>query len=56
MSTGITRSASTVEGTEQAFEALNQVVTQIQQIHDHISQVATAVSSRAPSATPSTRI
>ncbi|WP_339330185.1 methyl-accepting chemotaxis protein [Aeromonas hydrophila] len=42
MSTGITRSASTVEGTEQAFEALNQVVTQIQQIHDHISQVATA--------------
>jgi methyl-accepting chemotaxis protein len=33
---------STVEGTEQAFEALNQVVTQIQQIHDHISQVATA--------------
>ncbi|MGY3895607.1 methyl-accepting chemotaxis protein [Aeromonas enterica] len=42
MSTGITRSASTVEGTEQAFEALNRVVTQIQQIHDHISQVATA--------------
>ncbi|KMK93087.1 methyl-accepting chemotaxis protein [Aeromonas dhakensis] len=42
MSTGIARSASTVEGTEQAFEALNQVVTQIQQIHDHISQVATA--------------
>ncbi|UCM61019.1 methyl-accepting chemotaxis protein [Aeromonas hydrophila] len=42
MNTGITRSASTVEGTEQAFEALNQVVTQIQQIHDHISQVATA--------------
>ncbi|MGN5131628.1 methyl-accepting chemotaxis protein [Aeromonas hydrophila] len=42
MSTGITRSASTVEGTEQAFEALNQVVTQIQQIHDHISPVATA--------------
>ncbi|HHO2170277.1 TPA: methyl-accepting chemotaxis protein [Aeromonas hydrophila] len=42
MGTGITRSASTVEGTEQAFEALNQVVTQIQQIHDHISQVATA--------------
>ncbi|WAF91342.1 methyl-accepting chemotaxis protein [Aeromonas hydrophila] len=42
MSTGITRSASTVEGTEQAFEALNKVVTQIQQIHDHISQVATA--------------
>ena len=27
---------------EQAFEALNQAVTQIQQIHDHISQVATA--------------
>ncbi|MDM5069515.1 methyl-accepting chemotaxis protein [Aeromonas salmonicida] len=42
MSTGITRSASTVEGTEQAFEALNRVVAQIQQIHDHISQVATA--------------
>ncbi|GJA45222.1 hypothetical protein KAM346_15110 [Aeromonas caviae] len=42
MSTGIARSVSTVEGTEQAFEALNQVVTQIQQIHDHISQVATA--------------
>ncbi|AHE48230.1 methyl-accepting chemotaxis protein [Aeromonas hydrophila 4AK4] len=42
MSTGITRSVSTVEGTEQAFEALNQVVSQIQQIHDHISQVATA--------------
>ena len=42
MSTGIARSVSTVEDTEQAFEALNQVVTQIQQIHDHISQVATA--------------
>ncbi len=42
MNTGITRSVSTVEGTEQAFEALNQVVSQIQQIHDHISQVATA--------------
>ncbi|WP_265463101.1 methyl-accepting chemotaxis protein [Aeromonas salmonicida] len=42
MSTGITRSASTVEGTEQAFEALNRVVAQIQQIHNHISQVATA--------------
>ncbi|MFM4805840.1 methyl-accepting chemotaxis protein [Aeromonas bivalvium] len=42
MSTGIDRSVSTVEGTDQAFEALNQVVAQIQQIHDHISQVATA--------------
>ena len=42
MSTGITRSVSTVEGTDQAFEALGQVVVQIQQIHDHISQVATA--------------
>ncbi|WP_429102722.1 methyl-accepting chemotaxis protein [Aeromonas veronii] len=42
MSTGIERSTSTVQGTEQAFEALNQVVAQIQQIHDHISQVATA--------------
>ncbi|MGS3139218.1 methyl-accepting chemotaxis protein [Aeromonas sanarellii] len=42
MSTGITRSVSTVEGTDQAFEALGQVVAQIQQIHDHISQVATA--------------
>ncbi|MFM5205713.1 methyl-accepting chemotaxis protein [Aeromonas veronii] len=42
MNTGIERSTTTVQGTEQAFEALNRVVTQIQQIHDHISQVATA--------------
>ncbi|MBL0546019.1 methyl-accepting chemotaxis protein [Aeromonas jandaei] len=42
MNTGIERSSSTVQGTEQAFEALNLVVSQIQQIHDHISQVATA--------------
>ena len=42
MNTGIERSATTVQGTEQAFEALNRVVAQIQQIHDHISQVATA--------------
>lgn len=42
MNTGIERSNSTVQGTEKAFEALNQVVVQIQQIHDHISQVATA--------------
>ncbi|MCF5904314.1 MULTISPECIES: methyl-accepting chemotaxis protein [Aeromonas] len=42
MNTGIERSTTTVQGTEQAFEALNQVVAQIQQIHDHISQVATA--------------
>ncbi|HEH9402067.1 TPA: methyl-accepting chemotaxis protein [Aeromonas sobria] len=42
MNTGIERSGSTVQGTEQAFEALNLVVSQIQQIHDHISQVATA--------------
>ena len=42
MNTGIERSTTTVQGTEQAFEALNRVVAQIQQIHDHISQVATA--------------
>ncbi|WP_421297358.1 methyl-accepting chemotaxis protein [Aeromonas sp. 604015] len=42
MHTGIERSTTTVQGTEQAFEALNRVVVQIQQIHDHISQVATA--------------
>ncbi|WP_421327650.1 methyl-accepting chemotaxis protein [Aeromonas veronii] len=42
MNTGIDRSTTTVQGTEQAFEALNRVVAQIQQIHDHISQVATA--------------
>ncbi|MCX0441050.1 methyl-accepting chemotaxis protein [Aeromonas veronii] len=42
MNTGIERSTTTVQGTEQAFEALNRVVVQIQQIHDHISQVATA--------------
>ncbi|ATL93714.1 chemotaxis protein [Aeromonas sp. CU5] len=42
MNTGIERSATTEQGTEQAFEALNRVVAQIQQIHDHISQVATA--------------
>ncbi|MGY3899466.1 chemotaxis protein [Aeromonas veronii] len=42
MNTGIERSTTTVQGTEQAFDALNRVVAQIQQIHDHISQVATA--------------
>ena len=42
MNTGIERSTTTVQGTEKAFEALNRVVAQIQQIHDHISQVATA--------------
>ncbi|WP_042014013.1 methyl-accepting chemotaxis protein [Aeromonas fluvialis] len=42
MNTGIERSTTTVQGTELAFEALNRVVAQIQQIHDHISQVATA--------------
>ncbi|WP_270693684.1 MULTISPECIES: methyl-accepting chemotaxis protein [unclassified Aeromonas] len=42
MNTGIERSTTTVQGTEQAFEALNRVVAQIQQIHDHISQVAIA--------------
>ncbi|WP_429011386.1 methyl-accepting chemotaxis protein [Aeromonas allosaccharophila] len=42
MNTGIERSTTTVQGTEHAFEALNRVVAQIQQIHDHISQVATA--------------
>ncbi|HHQ4750025.1 TPA: methyl-accepting chemotaxis protein [Aeromonas veronii] len=42
MNTGIERSTTTVQGTDQAFEALNRVVAQIQQIHDHISQVATA--------------
>ena len=42
MSTGITRSASTVEGTEHSFEALSPVVAQIQRIHAHINLVATA--------------
>ncbi len=42
MSTSITRSASTVEGAEQPFEALNRAVAQIQRIHAHISLVATA--------------